>query len=142
MLNKINWKHIIILSALVIIAGSGILWFSTKQKTNPSRLEFSTGVCDSSIDPYSKPNAGIINQKWLAKNTLLVEGFLKTFCGGVKIKGNHEVKDEKLILTYKIETGEAVTSCLCAHKIIYQISNLARKNYQISLVAAAAESQR
>jgi len=106
-------------------------------QTNTSRLpaptlDFSLGVCDSKIDPYSQPPAGILKQAWLDKTTLQVQGFLKTYCGGAKITGDFKLKDLALDLYFKITTDGPVTSCLCAHKLTYKISNLEKRDYTVS----------
>ena len=137
-----NWKYILIIIIIAVITCGGILayhywWTSFWQPLSlksETVLEFSTGQCDSSVDPYSQPDAEVISQKWLNEGTLLVEGYLKTFCDGAEIRGSHEVKGNNLILKYKIEISGPVTECNCTHKLIYKILKLERENYQISLI--------
>ena len=104
-----------------------------KEGNETTSLEFSTGKCDSNIDSYSGPVSGILSQTW-SDNTLLVEAYLKTYCGGAVISGSYEVKDNSLILEYKVKISGPVTTCVCTHKLIYKISKLEKKDYQISLI--------
>jgi hypothetical protein len=102
--------------------------------THPS-LKFSRGQCDIDIDPYSEPKAGILSQEWRNSDTLIVEGYVKTYCGGADIYGDHTIGGKNIILKYKIEPGDVLTPCLCSHKIIYEISNLRKKDYSVSLTS-------
>ncbi|MDP2925603.1 MAG: hypothetical protein Q8N99_04485 [Nanoarchaeota archaeon] len=99
------------------------------------KLTFSTRACDSSIDPYSPPVSGILSQNWSTPNILVVDAYVKTFCGGVNITGDFNVDftNNKIVLKYKITTGDAVTECNCAHKLIYTIDSLENRNYSVSL---------
>jgi len=98
-------------------------------------LKFSTSACDSNnTDIYSEPYAGILNQQWADDSTLIVDGYVKTYCGGADIYGDFSVEGNKLILKYDIKIGDAITSCNCYHKVRYSISNLEKKDYSISIV--------
>ncbi len=109
-------------------------YFSVKKsKTN---LKFTFGNCDDTlgIDPYFKPYSGILNKNWKDPNILVVECYVKTFCGGSKIFGEYELNGSSLVLMYQEEIEEIVTSCNCVHKLIYEISGLENKDYSVSLV--------
>ena len=105
-----------------------------ESKNKNSNLEFSIGQCNSNIDPYSPPIEKILSQEWLDDGTLLVEAYLKTYCAGAKISGDYELKDINLILKYKVTISGPVTTCVCPHGLTYKISNLEKKDYQISLI--------
>lgn len=96
-------------------------------------LTFSTGECNANIDPYTQPSAGILNQTWVSSDTLLIEGFVKTFCGGATIKGDYLVSGDGLILKYTIDAKGPVTSCNCTHEVEYRISGLEAKQYSVSI---------
>lgn len=96
-------------------------------------LIFSTGECNANIDPYTQPTAGILNQSRVSSDALLVEGFVKIFCGGATIKGDYQVSGDDLILKYTIYAKGPVTSCNCTHKIEYRISGLQAKQYSVSI---------
>jgi hypothetical protein len=117
------------IAALVIVL---LLVFSGC--TSRPELKFSTAACDQNIDPYSKPAAGMLDEKWNDDVTFVAEGFVKTYCGGADITGSYMLQGNDLILKYRIATGEAVTSCLCAHKVIYEFTNLQRNDYDVTLV--------
>lgn len=102
-----------------------------KEQPKPE-LNFSTGACDEKIDPYSKPVAGILSQEW-KDNVLIVKTYLKTYCGGANITSDFNIEGSNLILNYNIKTEGPVTSCLCPHMLIYEISNLEHKDYTISI---------
>ncbi len=101
-----------------------------RHKTN---LKFSLGICDSTMDPYSPPEEGIIKKEWGDENKLTVEAYVKTVCGGAEITGDYKINGDSLVLEYRLHVGDIVTSCLCAHKLIYEITGLVRKDYIISL---------
>jgi hypothetical protein len=96
-------------------------------------LTFSTGECNSNIDLYTQSSPGILNHNWVSSDTLLVEGFVKTFCGGATVKGDYQASGDDLILKYTIEAKEPVTSCNCTHKVEYRISGLVVKEFSISI---------
>ncbi len=125
---KITITSLIIGLIILVVFISGCI------NQNPN-LKFSTGQCDSDIDPYSEPRAGILNEEWNDDSTLIVEGYVKTLCGGAKIYGDYSVDGNNLILKYEIKTGNEVTNCNCPHKVIYEISNLEKKDYSISITS-------
>ena len=96
-------------------------------------LRFSVEGCAPGMDGYSPPTAGISNSTWVSPDTLVVEGFVKTFCGGAAIAGDYRVNGNDLILVYSVKPGLVVTTCNCARKVVYRISNLPRQNYLISI---------
>lgn len=108
--------------------------YETKDKT--PNLEFSIGEeCDSSEEAYLPPVSGISSQKWTDYSTLVVKGFVKTFCGGAEITGNFSIDGNDLILKYGISIGNPVTSCICIHQVTYKISNLEHNDYSVSLIS-------
>ena len=98
-------------------------------------LKFSAEGCATGMDGYSPPTAGISNSTWVSPDTLVVEGFVKTFCGGAAITGDYRVDGNNLILVYSVRAGPVVTTCNCARKVVYRISNLPRRNYSISITS-------
>ena len=127
---------IIILIILIITLTSAFYIISNKEDSNAintkQNLNFTVGECNSEIDPYTNPMFGIISKEWLNENTLLIKAYLKTYCGGVEIRGDFKIKGDKLILEYDFITGEYLTQCNCAHELNYEISNLEKKDYSIS----------
>lgn len=85
------------------------------------------------MDGYGPPTAGVLNSTWVSPDTLVVEGFVKTFCGGAAIAGDYRVNGNDLILVYSVKPGLVVTTCNCVRKVVYRISNLPRQNYLISI---------
>jgi hypothetical protein len=118
----------------VVIIGIAlaILLLVTGCKPAPT-LTFSTGECNANIDPYTQPSAGILNHNWVSSDTLLIEGFVKTFCGGATIMGDYQVSGNDLILKYTIDAKGPVTSCNCTHMVEYRISGLVVKEFSISI---------
>lgn len=96
-------------------------------------LEFSTGACNRDLDPSTAPGAGTLETLWENDTTLLVSGFLKTWCGGAVISGNYTLQGENLTLFSTVSTPGPVTSCLCTRGIQYRILNIPRRDYRIVL---------
>ena len=97
-------------------------------------LKFSIEKCYEDVGPDSRVAAdGVLDYKWLNENTMLIEGFVKTYCGGAEITGDYNIEDNNIILKYDIEVGDAVTRCICLHKLIYEISNLEHNDYSVSM---------
>ncbi len=101
------------------------------QKTN---LKFAWGVmCDSAIDPNSASEDGIIKKEWGNENRLTVEAYVITVSEGAIIKVDYKINGDNLVLEYGLDARYAPTSRICAHKFIYEITGLDRKDYIISL---------
>jgi len=102
-------------------------------KTKSPVLEFSAGSCDNSMDGYSEPFSGILSQTWDSNGVLVVEGYVKTLCTGIAVKGSYQKNGNNLTLKYKLEHGVVQGDCYCAHRLTYRISNMEKSSYQISL---------
>lgn len=102
-------------------------------------LLFSIGECDEKINPYSPPPSGILDQKWKDETTLVVESFVKTFCGGVDISGNYSLNGDSVVVKYSLQQKEVYTRCICAHKLTYEISNIEKKDYTVSIFSESAD---
>ena len=96
-------------------------------------LRFSAEGCATGMDGYGPPTAGVLNSIWVSQDTLVVEGLVKTFCGGATITGDYRVRGNDLVLVYSVKPGLVVTTCNCARKVVYRISNLPCQNYLISI---------
>jgi hypothetical protein len=94
-------------------------------------LDFSTGACTRDLDPYTPPQAGVLETIWEDETTLRVNGFLKTYCGGAEISGDYTLEGDTLTLLYTITTPGPVTSCLCARGMRYRVTGLPRAEYHI-----------
>ena len=119
-----GWKKISIITLLLLFFMLGCNY----QKN----LKFSTGKCNQGINPYNTTE-GLFNHTWVSDNTLVVEGYVNTFCGGAIIKGSYLIEGNDLILEYDIKITGAITLCNCPHKVIYEISELEKKDYNIIL---------
>jgi len=122
---------IILVMILVIL---GVVFCTSFIKSKPV-LRFSVERCsDLNINPYSPPHEGILNKTWMDGSTLVVEAYVKTFCGGATITGDYALEGDNLILKYRVKAEGPVTRCNCVHKVVYEISNLERRNYSISII--------
>jgi len=89
---------------------------------------------DTSNIDFMWPRQGIIDYNWIDDNTLFIETYITTFCIGATITGgDYEINGDNLILKYKIVTGDVVTSCVSQRAMIYEISSIERKDYDISI---------
>lgn len=123
----------IILGIILII--SGAVFYTNFSRPSPSLKFYTEGCGGLKIDPYSPPREGILNKSWKDEDTLVIEGYVKTFCGGATIIGDYVLEGDNLILKYDIEVEGPVTMCNCVHKVIYEISNLEKKDYSISIIS-------
>ncbi len=87
------------------------------------------------MNPYTPPKYGILSSRWEG-NTLVVEGFVKTFCGGVVITGDYSLQGNNLKLYFRTRAPGPVTTCNCAHGIRYEFTGLEHKEYYITLEPA------
>jgi len=127
---------VLVVVILIIIAVLGVYYMSfyseeVDEEKQEVILNFSTGGCSENIEPYTKPWAGIISEEWINDDSLLIKGYVKTFCEGAEIKGDVKVKGDKIILKYEIKEVGFVSGCNCVHGINYKISNLNKKDYLI-----------
>jgi hypothetical protein len=120
------FRHLALLALLLTLAGC----FQAVEKPV---LEFSTGECTRDMDPYTPPEAGVLETIWEDGNTLQVNGFVKTYCGGAEISGDYAIDGDDITLFYTITTPGPVTSCLCTRGVSYRIAGLPRGEYRIAL---------
>ncbi|MFA5338015.1 MAG: hypothetical protein WC330_06760 [Candidatus Omnitrophota bacterium] len=102
------------------------------EENSKASLKFSMMACGkdtAGVNPYSQPTQGILKESWLNDNKLVVECFVKTFCSGAKADGSYEIINDSIVLKYKITATGPVAQCNCVHRVIYEFSNLPKKNY-------------
>lgn len=96
-------------------------------------LNFSAGGCDESMDPYTEPFEGITGKNW-SSNALTINAYVKTLCEGITINGSYKLSGANLALQINMTHSGPQGDCYCARKLTYKISDLAQKDYQISIV--------
>jgi len=112
--------YLIILILIIFISGC----------MQPSNLKFTYEKCDNSFK-FPKYNQGILKKEWINDTTILIEGYITDDCMGYEIKGDYKIDEDNLILYYKVKRGEVTTDCFCYRKLIYEISNMKKKEYNI-----------
>ncbi|MFH1258107.1 MAG: hypothetical protein ABIG96_01640 [Candidatus Micrarchaeota archaeon] len=127
--------------ALVIIClflVAAIAFYSSLPVRNPN-LVFSTSRCvnfnEESPTDYLILNQSNLNVSWKNQTTLVIEGIIVTHCGGDKITGDYSVDGNEITLKSKVEMGAIVTGCICPHKVTYELLNLEKKDYSISVIS-------
>ena len=97
----------------------------------PSNLDFYSGPCLSGIDPFlNSTGNSVFYPEWIEENTLFVRGYVKAPCNQ-KIRGDYEVNNHNLTLKYIVKSW---ASCIDYYEVRYDIINISRKNYSISLI--------
>lgn len=97
-------------------------------------VEFSSGECDQSIDPYNSEEHGIKETSWLDDTTLQVKAIVSINCAEAIESGDFEISEEKITLVYNSpKCGEMCALCMCAHELEYKFSNVERKEYSFEL---------
>ena len=119
-------RHLTILVLILVLAGC-------IGAADRPVLEFSSTACNQEIEPYTPPEAGILETIWENETTLRVNGFIKTYCGGAEISGDYQIWGDSLTLLYNVTTPGPVTSCLCTRGMRYRIMGLRRAGYGIAL---------
>jgi len=102
-----------------------------QEVVRPPVLEFSTGACTRSIEPYLPPEAGILETVWENESTFRADGFVKTYCGGAEISGDYALSGNTITLLYNITTPGPITRCLCAHGVMFRITGLPQGEYRV-----------
>jgi len=96
-------------------------------------MTFRSEGCSNELDIQDLPKDGITNQTWI-NQTLAVDGYVKTVCGGVDIlKGIYIIEGGNITLKYRIATIKLIPSCICKHNIHYAFSGLEKKDYSIKI---------
>ena len=118
---------------LILIFGS-IRHLTSLESQEEIKLEFSSGPCNTSIDPYDQSNLGIKEVKWLDETILEIKAYVSINCMEEIEDGDYRIEGNKIILTYKSpRCKEICAECLCAHELTYKFLNLKRRNYQFEL---------
>ncbi len=126
-------KYFLILETIIITLGIILINGCVQQPETESKLEFFSGLCDETIDPYNESNLGINKTLWLNNTTLEVKVYVSINCAETVIKGDYKIQDNKIILEYEKTQCDPCTTCMCVHELIYKFTNLEKKDYQFEL---------
>ena len=100
----------------------------------PTSLEFSSGPCDHSVDPYDPATPGVKESAWLDGTTLEVKAYAVINCAETVEGGDYEISGDKIILKYTAPPcNEICMDCMCAHELTYKFTNLENKEYTFEL---------
>lgn len=124
-----GYRFVFAILFIIVILALIFLVFYPKD----DNFEFSISRCDSEISNDSESEDGIISQKWLDEKTLVVEGYVRTYCAGVKIDGNYIIDNDNLILRYNLKIGTGVAKCICPYRLTYKLVDIEHKDYFIKL---------
>lgn len=95
-------------------------------------LDFSSGPCDDSIDPYNA-DLGVKDIQWVDEETLVVTAYVNINCAEEITDGGYQILGNKIILEYTAPECQTCTFCLCAHKLVYTFKNLKKAEYEFDL---------
>ncbi len=71
---------------------------------------------------------------WIDETTLKVKAYVSINYAEEIESGNYEITNDKIILIYKSPRCKDVCAhCLCVHELVYNFTNLKRKDYQFGL---------
>ena len=137
-------KIYIVLVVAVIIGFTVIISYfypaPTSQAPNVTLKQISTtlrvGVteCDD-LSKYEGKYDRVLYASWLNDSVLRVETAVQSNCIYYVRNPAYEVNGNYLTLSYELynDNPKMLASCDCAHIIVYEISELEKKNYQISI---------
>ncbi len=117
---------------MLVVLAAGCVSHSA-QPEGPPVLEFSSGPCDQSVDPYDSSAFGIKETKWTGPNELEIKAYVSINCAEDIAEGNFIIQDRAITLTYHAPRCTVCTLCNCAHLLTYRINNLTRTSYEFSL---------
>jgi len=100
---------------------------------NAIKLEFESGPCDTSIDPYDQASMGVKDVSWVDDKALQVIAHISLNCAENIGNGGYEVSGNKIILKYKSPQCQTCAKCMCSHRLTYRLINLEKKDYTFEI---------
>jgi|GEM_PF-1441708 len=119
----------------VVTKTATINWRCTGVILEPEGF-FEAGPCNDSISPYNQSELGIKETNWLDNETLQIKAYVSINCAEEIVGGDFEINDDKIILMYaspRCGDDFACARCMCAHELVYRLSDLEKKEYSFEL---------
>lgn len=113
-----------------------LILFIFSSRSYDSNLDFSYGPCNNSINTFDESSLGIQEFVWLTNDSLQVKAHVSLNCVEKIKRGNYEMTGDSISLLYKASTCGGLRSCarcMCAHELVYVISDLDKKDYSFIL---------
>lgn len=87
-------------------------------------------------DPDDIPQSGIYQTDWIDNTTLKIKAYARIACinDDDEVSGGLEINDEILILRYYVKQSDTPIYCHWVADMTYNISNIAKKDYNIEFV--------
>jgi hypothetical protein len=119
------WVAIVVL----VILGAFFLFFN---KGNLQKnLDFSSSDCKDM--GYFKYIEGVRNVRWVDDSTIEILARVSLNCADSVKSGSYKIRGKRIFLDYSIDSSLFQATCLCNKDLIYRISNIERKDYEIIL---------
>jgi hypothetical protein len=101
----------------------------SKEKLN---LRFSASVdpCQGIIRHFKD---SIEEIRWLDDTTLVVKVYVIITCQNKIENIDYEFINDRIILKFQ-EVGNSMANCVCAHNVIYNFTNLRKREYKLELI--------
>jgi len=130
-----NKKMFFLVIFLVGYMGFALAQDAADKKASPS-LKFSSTACDPGLEAFdrrSRVPESIISTDWVSEKELSVVAYVRTYCSKVEMTGDYEINGNTLILKYRITWGDAFSRCMCAHKLVYDLTGIEKKDYNVTI---------
>jgi len=116
------------------VSGAGTVIKYYAEDYQQKDLSFSYSACDKTNKVYKNT---ITSQRWEG-NSLVVTGVAFPNCSATWLFGAYERKGNALALKYLPVESSVLTACECPKEVSYQIDNLERHDYEVSISEGSA----
>lgn len=117
-------KQALFLIAFLVLA-TGCLQMKNEE------LDFHSGECNRSIDPYDQALLGVQEDYW-EQGKYVIKAYASVSCAQEISAGDYSLCGDRLELYYQLE-GEGASDCRCVHELTYEFRGMEKKNYSLFL---------
>ena len=124
---------------ILVVAILGWIYISGGIRPIQPNLEFTSKPCEYTFQPLgplpSYTDQQLNESTWLGEKTLFVKAYVGINCAEKVDWGSYAVEGSNLILSYKVPAcypTKPCAECSCAVELDYKITNLEKKDYNIT----------
>ncbi len=104
----------------------------TDDKSDSPVLNFSSESCST---PSYEDGRGIVAQRWINNDTLVIDAIVSTNCGEKLENGSYKISGNELNLYYDVKMIACgiVANCICKNFVKFSLSGIKKMEYKITL---------